>query len=63
MRIEPMEVMTFDADGKITSTKAYWSAADITQPDRALGSRSREPRIASVMRGSRVRKTANHMAM
>ncbi len=31
MRIEPMEVMTFDADGQITSMKAYWSAADVTQ--------------------------------
>ena len=31
MRIEPMEVMTFDAEGKITGMKAYWSAADITQ--------------------------------
>lgn len=31
MRIEPMEIMTFDAEGNITSMKAYWSAADITQ--------------------------------
>jgi steroid Delta-isomerase len=31
MRIEPIEVMTFNADGQITSMKAYWSAADITQ--------------------------------
>ena len=29
MRIEPIEVMTFDADGQITSMKAYWSQADI----------------------------------
>ncbi|MGV0811852.1 nuclear transport factor 2 family protein [Mycolicibacterium boenickei] len=31
MRIEPIEVMTFNADGQITSMKAYWSPADITQ--------------------------------
>jgi steroid Delta-isomerase len=31
MRIEPIEVMTFDADGQISSMKAYWSQADITQ--------------------------------
>ena len=31
MRIEPMEVMTFDADGQITTMKAYWSPADMKQ--------------------------------
>ncbi|MBU9766411.1 steroid delta-isomerase [Mycobacterium sp. TNTM28] len=31
MRIEPIEVMTFDADGQITSMKAYWSPADVKQ--------------------------------
>ncbi|OMC35741.1 steroid delta-isomerase [Mycobacterium sp. GA-1841] len=31
MRIEPIEVMTFNADGQITSMKAYWSAADVKQ--------------------------------
>ncbi len=31
MRIEPIEVMTFDGDGQITSMKAYWSPADIQQ--------------------------------
>lgn len=31
MRIEPIEVMTFDAEGQITSMKAYWSAADVKQ--------------------------------
>lgn len=31
MRIEPIEVMTFDGDGRITSMKAYWSPADIKQ--------------------------------
>src|SRR6188472_260058 len=31
MRIEPIEVMTFDADGQITSMKAYWGPSDITQ--------------------------------
>ncbi len=31
MRIEPIEVMSFDADGQITSMKAYWSQADVTQ--------------------------------
>lgn len=31
MRIEPIEVMTFDADGLIRSMKAYWGPADITQ--------------------------------
>lgn len=30
MRIEPIEVMTFDRDGLITSMKAYWSQADVT---------------------------------
>jgi len=31
MRIEPIEVMTFNGSGEITSMKAYWSPADITQ--------------------------------
>ena len=30
MRIEPIEVMSFNADGLITSMKAYWSQADVT---------------------------------
>ncbi|KMO73791.1 steroid delta-isomerase [Mycolicibacterium chubuense] len=30
MRIEPIEVMTFDGDGKITSMKAYWGPENIT---------------------------------
>ncbi|ART68560.1 steroid delta-isomerase [Mycobacterium dioxanotrophicus] len=28
MRIEPIDVMVFDADGKISAMKAYWSPAD-----------------------------------
>jgi steroid Delta-isomerase len=31
MLIEPIDVMAFDDDGKITAMKAYWSAADVTQ--------------------------------
>ncbi|OBF20022.1 nuclear transport factor 2 family protein [Mycobacterium sp. ACS4331] len=31
MRIEPIEVMTFNSEGLITSMKAYWSPADVTQ--------------------------------
>lgn len=31
MRIEPIDVMAFDADGKISGMKAYWSAENITQ--------------------------------
>jgi steroid delta-isomerase len=31
MRIEPIEVMTFDGDGQITSMKAYWGPANVTQ--------------------------------
>lgn len=31
MVIEPIEVMAFDDDGKVTSMRAYWSAADVTQ--------------------------------
>ncbi|MGB5112540.1 MAG: nuclear transport factor 2 family protein [Mycobacterium sp.] len=31
MRIEPIEVMTFNADGQITSMKAFWGPADIAQ--------------------------------
>jgi steroid delta-isomerase len=32
MVIEPIDVMVFDGRGKITAMKAYWSAADVTQP-------------------------------
>ena len=31
VKIQPIDVMTFDADGKITSMKAYWSFADAMQ--------------------------------
>jgi steroid delta-isomerase len=31
MRIEPIEVMTFNSDGQITSMKAYWGPQNITQ--------------------------------
>ncbi|KWX64033.1 nuclear transport factor 2 family protein [Mycobacterium sp. NAZ190054] len=31
MRIEPIEVMTFDGEGRITSMKAYWGPQNITQ--------------------------------
>ncbi|MGH3562944.1 MAG: nuclear transport factor 2 family protein [Mycobacterium sp.] len=31
MRIEPIDVMVFDEDGKVSAMKAYWSAADVTQ--------------------------------
>ena len=31
IRIEPIEVMTFDDSGHITSMKAYWGPADVTQ--------------------------------
>ena len=31
MRIEPIEVMTFNSEGLITSMKAYWGPADVTQ--------------------------------
>jgi steroid delta-isomerase len=30
MRIEPIDVMVFNADGKIATMKAYWSPADVT---------------------------------
>ncbi len=30
MRIEPIDVMNFNADGKIASMKAYWSPANVT---------------------------------
>lgn len=30
MRIEPIDVMVFDGDGKIASMKAYWSQSDVT---------------------------------
>lgn len=31
MRIDPIEVMTFDGDGMITSMKAYWGPQNVTQ--------------------------------
>ncbi|OBK52935.1 steroid delta-isomerase [Mycobacterium gordonae] len=31
MRIEPIETMVFDSDGKVSAMKAYWSSADVTQ--------------------------------
>ena len=31
VRIEPIDVMVFNSDGKIASMKAYWSFADATQ--------------------------------
>jgi steroid Delta-isomerase len=31
MVIEPIDVMAFDNQGKVTAMKAYWSAADVTQ--------------------------------
>ncbi|MDZ7884968.1 MAG: nuclear transport factor 2 family protein [Mycobacterium sp.] len=31
MRIEPIEIMAFNAEGQITSMRAYWGPADITQ--------------------------------
>lgn len=31
MRIEPIEVMTFNSEGQITSMRAFWGPADITQ--------------------------------
>jgi steroid delta-isomerase len=31
MRIEPIDVMVFDDDGKVTAMKAYWSAENVTQ--------------------------------
>lgn len=30
MRIEPIDVMTFNVEGKIATMKAYWSPADVT---------------------------------
>lgn len=30
MRIEPIDVMVFDTEGKIASMKAYWSPANVT---------------------------------
>lgn len=30
-RVEPIDVMVFDGEGKIKAMKAYWSAADRTQ--------------------------------
>ena len=30
MRIEPIDVMVFNSDGKIASMKAYWSPAYVT---------------------------------
>lgn len=31
MRIEPIEVMVFDGEGKIASMKAYWGPENVTQ--------------------------------
>jgi len=31
MRIEPIDVMVFNGDGKIASMKAYWSPANVSQ--------------------------------
>jgi steroid delta-isomerase len=31
VRIEPIDAMVFDDEGKIASMKAYWSPADVTQ--------------------------------
>jgi len=31
MRIEPMDVMVFDGEGKITAMKAYWGPENVTQ--------------------------------
>ena len=30
MRIQPIDVMVFNSEGKIASMKAYWSPADVT---------------------------------
>jgi steroid delta-isomerase len=30
IRIEPIDVMVFDSEGKIAAMKAYWSPADVT---------------------------------
>ena len=30
MRIEPIDVMVFNSEGKIASMKAYWAPADVT---------------------------------
>ena len=30
IRIEPIDVMVFDSEGKIASMKAYWSPANVT---------------------------------
>jgi steroid delta-isomerase len=31
IRIEPIDVMVFDEEGKVAAMKAYWSADDVTQ--------------------------------
>ena len=31
MRIEPIEIMAFNAEGQITSMRAFWGPADISQ--------------------------------
>ncbi len=31
MRLEPINVMVFNEDGKIASMKSYWSPSDVTQ--------------------------------
>jgi steroid Delta-isomerase len=35
MVIEPIDVMMFDDQGKVTAMKAYWSAADLRRDDQA----------------------------
>ncbi len=32
VEIEPIDVMTLDGDGRITSAKAYWSPEDVRMP-------------------------------
>ena len=31
VRIEPIDVMVFDGEGKVSAMKAYWSPANVTQ--------------------------------
>lgn len=31
MQIEPIDVMVFDDDAKVTAMKAYWSPENVTQ--------------------------------
>lgn len=35
--VEPIDVMTFDADARITSMRAIWSSDDLTIESRAAG--------------------------